>query len=111
MVFQQLFDTHRTKIEGCEFEPWTLVSIQPWNTKEGSITVPLTSCLTGLESVVWQVTIFCFYLQNRVIQQTRKKGVNGTVILPPLVFLDPTIPILVFIDSARDALALPGSSI
>jgi hypothetical protein len=25
---------------------------QPGNTKGGSITVPLTSCLTGLESVV-----------------------------------------------------------
>ncbi len=105
MVFQQLLETpYHIKIDGCEFEPWTLVSTQPW--KGGSINVPLTSCLTGLESVVWQVTIFCFYLQNRVIQ-TSKKGVNSTVILPPLVFPDPTIPILVFIDSARDALALP----
>jgi len=30
----------------------------PGNTKVGSITVPLTSCLTGLESAVWQLTIF-----------------------------------------------------
>jgi hypothetical protein len=30
------------------------------NTKGGSITVPLTSCLTGLESAVWQLTIFVF---------------------------------------------------
>jgi len=30
------------------------------NTKVGSITVPLTSCLTGLESAVWQLTIFVF---------------------------------------------------
>jgi hypothetical protein len=28
---------------------------------------------------------FCFYLQNRLIQ-TSKQEVNGTVILPPLVF-------------------------
>jgi hypothetical protein len=28
------------------------------NTKGGSITVPLTSCLTGLELAVWQLTIF-----------------------------------------------------
>jgi len=30
------------------------------NTKEGSITVPLTFCLTGLESAVWQLAIFVF---------------------------------------------------
>jgi len=29
-------------------------------TKGGSITVLLTSCLTGLESAVWQLTIFVF---------------------------------------------------
>jgi len=36
--------------------------------KGGSIFVQLTSCLTGLESAAWQLTIFCFYLQNRLIQ-------------------------------------------
>jgi hypothetical protein len=30
------------------------------NTKGGSITVPLTSYLTGLESAVWQLPIFVF---------------------------------------------------
>jgi hypothetical protein len=30
------------------------------NTKGGSITVPLTSCLAGLESVAKQLTIFVF---------------------------------------------------
>ncbi len=30
------------------------------NTKRGSIAVPLTSGLTGLESAVWQLTIFVF---------------------------------------------------
>ncbi len=30
------------------------------NTEGGSITVPLTSCLTGLESAVWLLTIFVF---------------------------------------------------
>jgi len=34
--------------------------VNPGNTKGGSITVPLTSCLTGLESAVWQLTIFVF---------------------------------------------------
>jgi len=33
---------------------------KPGNTKEGSITVLLTSCLTGLESAVWQLIIFVF---------------------------------------------------
>jgi hypothetical protein len=37
-------------------------SLLAWagSTKGGSITVPLTSCLTGLESAAWQVTIFVF---------------------------------------------------
>jgi hypothetical protein len=33
------------------------LSVPPGNTKGGSITVLLTSCLTGLESAVWQETI------------------------------------------------------
>jgi len=44
------------------------------NTKGGSITVPLTSFLTGLELAVWQVTIFVFYLQNRLIQTSQTGG-------------------------------------
>jgi hypothetical protein len=36
------------------------VYIGAGNTKGGSITVPLTSCLTGLEPAVWQLTIFVF---------------------------------------------------
>jgi hypothetical protein len=35
-------------------------SKEPGNTKGGSFTVPLTSCLIGLESAVWQLTIFVF---------------------------------------------------
>jgi hypothetical protein len=46
----------------------------PGNTKGGSITVPLTSCLTGLESAVWLLT------------KPVKQEVNSTVILPLLVF-------------------------
>jgi hypothetical protein len=34
--------------------------VSPGNTKGGSITVPLASRLTGLESAVWQLTIFAF---------------------------------------------------
>jgi len=40
--------------------PSVRLSVCPGNTKGGSITVPLTSCLTGLESAVWQLTIFVF---------------------------------------------------
>ncbi len=32
----------------------------PGNTKGGSITVPLTSCLSGLESAVRLLTVFVF---------------------------------------------------
>ena len=32
--------------------PWLKAQLEPGNTKGGSITVPLTSCLTGLESAV-----------------------------------------------------------
>ncbi len=44
------------------------------NTKGEGITVPLTSCLTGLESAVWQLTIFGFCLQNRLIQTSQTGG-------------------------------------
>jgi hypothetical protein len=40
------------------------------NTKGGSITVPLTSCLTGLESA----DNFWFYLQNRLIHTSQTGG-------------------------------------
>jgi hypothetical protein len=36
----------------------SLPCLLPGNTKGGSITVQLTSCLTGLESAVWLLTIF-----------------------------------------------------
>jgi hypothetical protein len=48
--------------------PFPIENEAPGNIKGGSITVPLTSCLTGLESVLRRLTIFCFYLQNRLIQ-------------------------------------------
>jgi hypothetical protein len=47
---------------------------RPGNTKGGSITVPLTSCLTSLETAVWQLTIFDFYLQNWLIQTSQTGG-------------------------------------
>jgi hypothetical protein len=58
---------------------------KPGNTKGGSITVPLTSCLTGLDSAVWQLTIFvCICKTDK--SKPVKQEVNSTVILPPLVF-------------------------
>ncbi len=45
-----------------------------WSKVGGSITVPLTSCLTGLESAVWQLTKFVFYFQNRLIQISQTGG-------------------------------------
>jgi hypothetical protein len=55
------------------------------NTKGVSITVPLTSCLTGLESAVRQLTIFVFICKTDKSKQV-KQEVNGILILPPLVF-------------------------
>ncbi len=56
------------------------------NTKVGSITVPLTSCLTGLDfqSVLQIKTkiVCCHSADSKPVKQE----VNGTVILPPLVF-------------------------
>ncbi len=55
------------------------------NTKGGSITVPLTSCLTGLDLSVLQIRtkiVSCHTADFKPIKQE----VNGTVILPHLVF-------------------------
>ncbi len=48
-------------------------TVRPGNTKMGSITVLLTSCLTGLELVV-STDNFCFYLQNRLSQTSQTAG-------------------------------------
>ncbi len=55
------------------------------NTKGGRITVLLTPCLTGLESAVWQLTIIVFICKTDYSKPV-KQEVNGTVILPLLVF-------------------------
>ncbi len=55
------------------------------NTKGGSISVPLTSCLTDLESAVLHLTNFCFYLQNRLIQTSQTGGQQYSD-TSPLVF-------------------------
>jgi len=60
--------------------------VQPGNTKWGSITVPLTSCLTGWDLSVMQIKtkiVSCHTADSKPVKQE----VNGTMILPPLVFL------------------------
>ncbi len=57
----------------------------PGNTKGGSIIVPLTSCLTGLDYSVLQIKtkiVSCHTPDYKPVKQE----VNGIVILPPLVF-------------------------
>jgi hypothetical protein len=56
-------------------------------TKGGSITVLLTSCLTGLDRSVLKIKtkiVSCYTANSKPVKQE----VNGTVILPPLVFPD-----------------------
>jgi len=56
-----------------------------WNTKGGSITVLLTSCLTCLDQSVLQLKtkiVSCHTADSKPVKQE----VNVTVILPPLVF-------------------------
>ncbi len=55
------------------------------NTKGGSITVQLTSCLTCLDQPVLQMKtkiVSCHTADSKQVKQE----VNSTVILPPLVF-------------------------
>ena len=57
--------------------------VRTGNTKGGSITVPLTSCLTGLDLSVLQIRtiiVSCHTADSKPVKQE----VNGTVILPPL---------------------------
>jgi len=55
------------------------------NTKGGSITVPLTSCLTGLDWSVLQIKTK-IVSSHTADSKPVKQEVNSTVILPPLVF-------------------------
>jgi hypothetical protein len=63
----------------------TRVNLITGNTKGESITVPLTSCLTGLDQSVLQTKtkiVSCHTANSKPVKQE----VNSTVILPPLVF-------------------------
>ncbi len=55
------------------------------NTKGGSVTVPLTSCLNGSDKYVLQIKakiVSCHTADSKPVKQE----VNGTVKLPPFVF-------------------------
>ncbi len=63
-----------------------LIISKAGNTKGGSITVPLTSCLTGLDYSVLKIKtktkiVSCHTADSKPVKQEA----NGTVILPPLV--------------------------
>jgi len=58
--------------------------VQAGNTKGGSITVPLTSCLTGLDYSVLQKETK-IVSNHTADSKPVKQAVKGTVILPPLV--------------------------
>jgi hypothetical protein len=62
-------------------------TICPGNTKGGSIIVLLTSCLTGLDKSVLQIKTK-IVSSHTADPKPVKQEVNGTVILPPLVFPD-----------------------
>jgi hypothetical protein len=55
------------------------------NTKGGSITVPLTSCLTGLDKSVLQIKTK-IVSSHTADSKPVKQEVTGAVMLPPLVF-------------------------
>jgi len=60
-------------------------SARAGNTKVGSSTVLLTSCLTGLDQSVLQIKakiVKCHTADSKPVKQQ----VNGTMVLPPLVF-------------------------
>ncbi len=64
------------------------------NTKGGSITVPLTSCLAGLDQSVLQIKTKILSCHTAVSKPV-KQEVNGTVILPPLAFLAPALEVII----------------
>jgi hypothetical protein len=67
-------------------KPFFLVIwVSAGNTKGGNITVQLTSCLTGLDWSVLQIKIK-IVSSRTADSKPVKQEVNGTVILPPLVF-------------------------
>jgi hypothetical protein len=65
--------------------PAVLTLLDAGNTKGGSITVPLTSFLTGLDLSVLQMKTK-IVSHHAADSKPVKQEVNSTVIVPPLVF-------------------------
>ncbi len=83
MSFKRIFPTYISLNFSQRFD-YVQATATPGNTKGGSITVPLTSCLTGLDQSVLQIKtkiVSCHTADSKPVKQE----VNGTVILPPLV--------------------------
>jgi len=64
--------------------------VRAGNTKGGSITVLLTSCLTGLDWSVLQIKTKIVSSHTANVKLV-KQEVNGTIIRPPLVFPGQTL--------------------
>ncbi len=80
----------RSLVLFCSISSCSSAIIHSGNTKGGSITVPLTSCLTSLDQSLLQIktkNFSCHTADSKPVKQE----VNGTVILPPLVFSDSPI--------------------
>jgi hypothetical protein len=63
----------------CPGDQWyktfkTCNKLESGNTKGGSITVPLASSLTGLESAVWQLTFFVFICKRTNPNQSNRRS-------------------------------------
>jgi len=86
------FLTHpiKTTWSALERQAFSLASLTllAGNTKGGSIIVPLTSCLTGLDWSVLQIKTK-IVSSHTADSKLFKQEVNSTVILPPLVLPDP----------------------
>ena len=61
------------------------MNVVAWNNKGRTITVPLTSCLTGLDLCVLQMKTK-IVSSHTADSKPVKQEANGTVMLPPLVF-------------------------
>jgi hypothetical protein len=73
----------RSNLLGKGMQARILDKLSPGNTKRGKITV--TSCLTGLDKSVLKIKtkmVSCHTPDSKPVKQE----VNGTVMLPPLVF-------------------------
>jgi hypothetical protein len=69
----------------CSTRMSSFLYLKPGNTQGGGITVPLTSCLTGLDQSVLKIKtkiVSCHTADSKPVNQE----VNGIVTLPPLVF-------------------------